>query len=127
MAWTLRLSINPQNRNAQTFNSPNINVPAVVDELKFDFLFPNQLTDIASGQLRVQFSVDAGSSWLPQNVFVWEIEDKIGTIDKNGNTITENPTPSFIIPVPEAAKSALMRCQITLNQRQFIGLNIYSQ
>jgi len=127
MAWTLRLSIPAQNRNAQTFNSSNINIPAVIDEFKFDFLFPNQLSQTVSGSLRVQFSIDGGSSWLPQNVFVWEIEDKIGTIDKNGNVVTENPTPSFIIPVPDAVKNALMRCAITLNNRQYIGLNIYSQ
>lgn len=127
MAWSQRIVINAQNRNAGSLDTGNFTIPAIVDEIRTDFLFQNKLTSIVSGLLRVQFSIDGGATWLPQNVFVWEVEDKIGTIDKNGNTVTENPLISFIIPVPEYVKSALMRAQITLNNRQYIGLTIFTQ
>jgi hypothetical protein len=127
MAWTERLTIAAQQRTAGAFNSQARNVPAIVDELRFDFAFPNQLPNIASGNLRVQFSLDNGQTWSVDNLFNWEIDDKIGTVDKNGNTVTENPLVSFQIPVPEVAKSARMRFRITLLTDQFIGLTVYSQ
>jgi hypothetical protein len=127
MAWTERLAITAQQRNAGTFNSQVRNVPAIVDELRFDFNFPNVLPNVASGNLRVQFSLDNGATWSTENLFNWEIEDKIGTVDKNGNTVTENPLVSFEIPVPEVAKNAKMRFRITLLTDQFIGLTVYSQ
>jgi hypothetical protein len=127
MTWTQRINVTAQQRNAGTLNTANFRVPAIVDELRADFQWPNQLTATVSGSLRVQFSLDNGATWLPNNVFAWELDDKIGTIDKNGNTITENPIMSFIIPVPESAKSALMRARITLNTPQFIGLTVYTQ
>lgn len=127
MIWTLRLNINAQQRGAGTLNTGYFKIPAIVDELRADFLFPNQLTQTVSGSLCVQFSLDSGASWLPQNVFVWELDDEIGTVDKNGNTITANPVISFTIPVPESVKSALMRARITTNTPQFIGLQVFTQ
>ena len=112
---------------AGTLTSGNFTIPAIVDEIRADFLFPNQLTQVASGSLRVQFSLDSGATWLPQNVFAWELDDKIGTVDKNGNTVTENPIISFNIPVPESAKSALMRARVTTKQMQIIGLQVFTQ
>ena len=127
MAWTERLGITAQQRNAGTFDSQVRNVPAIVDELRFDFNFPNQLPNVATGNLRVQFSLNNGQTWSVENLFNWEIEDKIGTIDKNNNLVTENPLVSFIIPVPDVAKGARMRFRITLLTAQFIGLTVYSQ
>ena len=127
MAWTERLSVAAQQRNVGAFNSPVRNVPAIVDDLRFDFNFPNQLPNVASGNLRVQFSLDGGTTWSVNNLFNWEIEDRIGTVDKNGNTVTENPLVSFEITVPEAAKNTRMRFRITLLTAQFIGLTVYSQ
>ena len=127
MAWTERLAVAAQQRNVGAFNSPARNVPAIVDDLRFDFNFPNQLPNVASGNLRVQFSLDGGTTWSVENLFNWEIEDRIGTVDKNGHTVTENPLVSFEIPVPEVAKSARMRFRITLLTAQFIGLTVYSQ
>jgi hypothetical protein len=127
MTWTQRINVTAQQRNAGSLNTSNFRIPAIVDELRADFEWPNQLTQTVSSLLRVQFSLDNGITWQPNNVFAWELDDKIGTIDKNGNTVTENPIMSFIIPVPESAKSALMRARITLNTPQFIGLTVYTQ
>lgn len=127
MAWTQRISVTAQQRQTGTLNTGNFNIPAVVNELRVDLNFPNQLPNDAIGSLRVQFSLDDAVTWLPQQLFRWELTDKIGTIDKNGNTVTENPLISFIIQVPESAKSAKMRASITLETAQFVGLTVYTQ
>lgn len=127
MSWTQRLSVAAQQRQAGTFNTGNFNIPAVVGEMQVDLNFPNQLPNDAIGTLRVQFSLDNAKTWLPQQQFSWELTDRIGTIDKNGNLVTENPIISFVIGVPDSAKSAKMRASITLDTPQFIGLTVYTQ
>ena len=52
MTWTQRITVNAQQRSAGTFNTGTFNIPAVVDELRADFSFPNKLTTVVSGSLQ---------------------------------------------------------------------------